>query len=66
MYDRPRLHLLKACEYDGNHAEAGVMWRFTTCEARRKLARLKPELARHRGAPLAEANVHRSLDRPNG
>ena len=34
-----------AWEYRRNHAEAGVTWRFTTADARTKLARLYPEIA---------------------
>lgn len=34
-----------AWESERNHAEVGVTWRFTTADARRKLARLYPELS---------------------
>lgn len=34
-----------AWEYERNHAEVGVTWRFTTADARRKLARLYPHLS---------------------
>ena len=34
-----------AWEYRRNVAEAGVTWRFTTADARKKLARLYPQLA---------------------
>ena len=38
-------HEVAAWEYRRNVAEAGVTWRFTTTDARKKLARLYPQLA---------------------